>query len=139
MNERLKMIDAIQSHISKIKELNSDVTFKNNKLIYYTVSVVRGEIVISENERSIYIKDNPENLIKDKFLTKKDAENAISPVFLKAKIKFKKCLDKLNDLKNELGFYISYTYEGDTHGIHDEYQYISFKIDGFDFSFEIGD
>lgn len=137
-NARLKMIDSKTDEIiNKIKEIRPDVVFENNKLIYYIPYVNRGQLILSKQDRPIYIKDDPVKLARGKFFTKKEATDAITPSFDLAKIKFKNCLDRFNALKNELEFSVSYTYDGDTHGIFDEYSYISFKIDGFDFSFEI--
>jgi CRISPR/Cas system-associated protein Cas5 (RAMP superfamily) len=40
---------------------------------------------------------------------------------------------ELDALKKRLGFYISYSMEGDTHGIHEDYQYICITVGGYEF------
>jgi hypothetical protein len=40
---------------------------------------------------------------------------------------------RLNGLCNDLGVNVSYSMSGDTHGIYEDYQYISVDVDGFTF------
>lgn len=42
-------------------------------------------------------------------------------------------VDRLNALKSELGCDIGYTMDGDTHGIHDHYLYVSVEIGGYEY------
>jgi hypothetical protein len=103
------------------------------------ISVVKGKIVIEKRDRIIYKNDNIEKLVKDKFLTPEEAENAIKSVLPRAKEHFKTCSDKHLQLCQELKFSVGFHYEGDTYGIYNEYDYISFKMDSFDFQFAIND
>lgn len=114
---------------------------KNNwtwlKRTYYTVSHIKSKIVVSKQESNMVRSDKLSQWEKNHYLTEAQAKQAINDVLPKAEEHFNTCLQKHKELTKELGFSIGYNYEGDSHGIYDEYQYISFKMEGFDFNFEI--
>lgn len=141
-NQRLKEQDAMRAKVvSDLKSLAPNIEIVGSEKCpsfnYYTVSVVKSEIVVSKETRSIYIKDNASNILKDKYLTADDAKAAISKVLPDAQKKFKTCLDAKRKLFQEMGFSTGFNYDGDTHGIYNEYDYISFDMDGFHFQFEV--
>lgn len=109
----------------------------SSELVYYTVRVVASKIKVSKETRSLYIKDNATKLLKNKFLTKNDAENAIKLVLPKALEHFNTCLKEYQELAKRLNFSLGFNYDGDTHGIYNEYEYISFELEGFYFQFKI--
>jgi hypothetical protein len=131
----------IQSLKQAYKDLVPNIQFTDSdldpKMIYYFATVSKGKVVISKETRSLYKTDKPENVIKGKYFNKLDAENAIKEVLPKAQEHFRVCRDALHELQAKLNFYVSYTMEGDTYGIHDEYQYIAFQMDGFRFEFKM--
>lgn len=47
------------------------------------------------------------------------------------------CESDINAVLNKHGCHISYSFKGDTHGIHEEKQYIGIEINGFHFEREI--
>lgn len=112
------------------------VTFNRHKhgidVIYYVVHFHDG-IHVNERKRGIvttvFSLDNY-------FLTKEAAKQAIEKHLVAAQQKFQQCLTALNQLKQDLDFDVSYSIEGDTHGIED-HPYINFKMEGFDFTFTI--
>jgi hypothetical protein len=141
-DNRIKEIkDKENSIVEDLRRLRPEVEIVIGKykseIVYYTVSVVKSKVKIEKNTRSIYIKDIPEKLIKERFLTKEQAQAAIETVLPRAKEKFEKCLEAHRTLCKELGFSTGFSYDGDTYGIYDEYDYICFKLEGFDFQFEI--
>lgn len=122
--------------LAEIKRLNPDAEANETKFIYYEVSVVRSKVVVSKNERHIY-GNNTVDILKNKHLTEKDARDAILKVLPNAKEKFEACLRAFIELRQNMGFSIGNNYDGDTYGIYNEYEYMSFKMDGFYFQFEI--
>lgn len=122
--------------LAEIKRLNPDAEATETKFIYYTVSVIQSKIVVEKNERNIYGNDTV-NILKDKYLTEKDAKDAILKVLPDAKAKYEACLSAYVKLRQDMGFSIGNSYDGDTYGIYNEYEYIYFKMDGFSFEFEI--
>lgn len=122
--------------LTEIKRLNPDAEATETKFTYYTVSVVQSKIVVGKEERHIYGNDTP-TILKDKYLTEKDAKDAILKVFPNAKAKFEACLGAFIKLRQDMGFSIGNSYDGDTCGIYNEYEYMYFKMDGFSFQFEI--
>ena len=104
---------------------------------YYTASVVNGEITTSKHENRSVRSDKVEQWESGKFITKEAAREAIKVVLPKAKEKFLVCQDKLRGLCAEMGFDVGFNYDGDSYGIYNEYEYISFNMNGFDFQFPI--
>ncbi len=104
---------------------------------HYIPSVVKGKIVISTEENRSIRSSHVAQWEAGKYLTKQEATDAISKVFLISKERFDLCLKKHHELCNEMAFSIGFNYDGDTHGIYNEYEYISFKLHGFDFQFPI--
>lgn len=91
--------------------------------------------------------ENP-TITQDKFRNKPSSgwfetkEEAISN-YREAQVIAEKRADEikkeLDRLQKKLGFYISYTMEGDTYGIHTDYQYICIKVDEYEFTLKIED
>ena len=106
---------------------------------YYTASVVKGKIAVNKHEYKFVRSDKVDEWGKGKHLTKESARAEIEKVLPKAREKFEACRAAHQKLQSEMGFNWGYNYDGDTHGIYDEYEYISFKMDGFDFQFPIED
>ena len=138
INEHKRIIDQLEQ---QIKTINPNAEFikteYSTKLVYYTVSVIASKIKTSKQVRDLYIKDDALKLLNGKYLTKLDAENAIKEVILEAENKFNDCLEAFIKLERSMGFIVGFNYDGDSHGIYNEYQYISFKLKGFDFQFQI--
>lgn len=137
--QRAKRFDDLrESIVEQLIDRYPDISFDRHKygidIIFYVVdySTLNG-INICPRRQSI--NTTIPNLDK-RFLTKKAAHDAISIHIPAAKEKFKECLAALNKLKEELNFEVDYCVHGDTHGISD-YPYISFTINGFDFTFAI--
>lgn len=132
-----------QAILDEMLKLCSDCEFKQNayttELVYYSVSVVKGEIKVVRKTRNIYLKDDPTKLVKYGYRTEKEALNAINEVMPKALNHFKDCLQAYRELTNKMSFSVGHSYEGDTYGIYNEYDYISFKHDGFNFEFVLND
>lgn len=139
--ERLKIQDEMRAKVvNDLKILVPNIEIIEGlcpSFNYYTVSVVKSKITISKYNRAVYLNDIPENVIKDKYFSAHDAETAIELVMPHAKRKFSECLDAVMNLKRRMNFCVGFSYEGDTHGIYDDHQYISFDLDGFSFSFEM--
>lgn len=51
-----------------------------------------------------------------------------------AEKKSEKIIREIDRLKKRIGFEISFNVEGDTHGIFNEYQYITFTVKGYRFT-----
>ena len=100
---------------------------------YYTAYVYMGKIEISKSKAQY--KSN-ESIPLTRFTSKDDAILAIKKVYPLAEEKFLKCSQALTKLHTELDFLSGDTYEGDTHGTYNDHSYISFKMNGFKFSFE---
>lgn len=134
-----RIIDTVERIASEIERLAPTAEIVRGKytteLIFYNVSVVNGKIVTSKETRTIYIKSDAAKLLSNRYLSRAQAEEAVTKVMPKAQEHFKNIVKAYKDLASSMGFTIGYTYEGDTHGIYDEYQYISFDLDGFHFTF----
>ncbi len=100
----------------------------NKKVKVYRAYVHGGKV-----EVDWYWSSHP----KGHHLTEEDARDAIKPVLPKAKEKFNSIREKLRQMESSLGFELSYTMEGDTHGIHEDHLDIDFSMDGFNFSFPL--
>ena len=71
------------------------------------------------------------------FLTKEIARNKILEFMNQAESKAKRIESLIRSLEKEEDFFIDYTIDGDTHGIHEEHLDINFKLGGFHFNFII--
>ena len=129
--------------IKSVLQARPDATFRMTKhCVYFTQyrpSVLKSLIVFDKSERSVYKSTHPEHILSMKYLTKSEAREAIAPVYIKAIEKFKKCIAAKQELHARLGFNSGFFYEGDKYGIDDEYDYISFEMDGFHFEFDESD
>lgn len=103
---------------------------------YYTVSVVKSKIKVSKNQKQIR-SDSVDKFEKSHYLTEAQALQAINDVLPEAEKHFNNCLAKYRELTKELNFSIGFNYDGDTHGIYNEYDYISFTMGKFNFQFEM--
>lgn len=125
-----------ESIASQLLEKYPEVTLKRHQygidVIHYVVHF-HDKVCINERKRGI----NTSVFSLDKyFLTREQAQQAIEKHVPEAWAKFQNCLKALNELKELMEFDVSYSIEGDTHGIED-HPYISFKLEGFDFTFRI--
>ena len=127
-----------ESIANQLLEKYPEVTFNRHKwgidVIYYVVHF-HDKVYIGERKRGI---NNTIFSLDSYYLTKEQAKQAIEKHLPVARQKFEQCLTALNALKESMGFDVSYSIEGDTHGIQD-HPYISFKLEGFDFTFRIDD
>lgn len=67
------------------------------------------------------------------FETEQEAMTHFTAARTTALEKADEILRELSLLQKKLGFYISYTMEGDTYGIYNDYQYIGIKVAGYEF------
>lgn len=134
-----------EGHRSKVYALNEDQAnqrFLNTiergwvwvDYVYYTAHVYMSKI---ETERHMAQHKSNQLPPNGRFTTKDDAISEIKKVLPKAEEKFSRCLNALKALQEEMDFSSGDTYEGDTHGTYNDHSYISFKMDGFNFSFEV--
>lgn len=130
-----------QAILDEVMRLRPDTELQVNQyttdLVYYSASVIKGKIDIRRDTRGIYLNAEPAKLVKCGFRTELEARNAINEVMPKALRHYEDCLKAYRELTTKMGFSVGYNYDGDTHGIYNEYEYISFKLDGFNFQFEI--
>lgn len=130
-----------QAILDEMLRLRPDTELSVNKyttdLVYYSASVVKGKIVIGRDTRGIYLNADPAKLVKCGFRTELEARNAINEVMPKALRHYEECLNAYRELTSKMGFSVGHNYDGDTHGIYNEYSYISFSLDGFNFQFNI--
>lgn len=136
--QRQQRFRELRESIAKsLLEKYPEVTFDRHQygidVIYYVVHFAEGRIQVGKRKRGI---NNSVFSLDSYYLTEQAAKEAISKYIPAAKKKFVQCLTALNQLKQSMDFDVSYSIEGDTHGIHD-YPYISFKMGGFDFTLEI--
>lgn len=142
--ERNEMIkkqeqEIVNNLISLRPDINIIKSQYKTEFVYYTVQVQNSKVKVTKNTRIIYIKDKAENLIKNKFFSEQEAREAIGKVLPMAKEKFNTILEAYKKLTNDLQFSIGYNIDGDYYGIYNEYSYIAFHLDGFDFQFNIND
>lgn len=125
-----------ESVAAQLLEKYPDVTLDRHQhgidVIHYVVNFSDG-IHVSKRKRGI---NNNVFSLDSYFLTVDAAKQAISKHLVAAQQKFEKCLKALNRLKEVLNFDVSYSIEGDTHGIED-HPYISFEMGGFNFTYTI--
>lgn len=139
---RLQEIDnKIKEIVCDIKKIRPDVEFsgseKSPQLVHYTVSFIKNGPVVTKNSINIYSKTIPEKIVSGKYLTEKEAMDSFNKVLPIAVNKFNTCKSALSKLTTELNFSVGFHYDGDCYGIYNEYDYISFEIDGFYFQFEL--
>jgi len=113
-----------------------EVTFNRHKygidVIYYAVWW-NDVIHIEPRKRSI---NTTVFSLDGYYLTHEAARQAIAKHLPAARQKFEQCLAALNTLKQSMGFDVSYSVEGDTHGVED-HPYINFDMEGFSFTYTI--
>ena len=136
-----------ESIVNKIKELCPNAEFNIGKysmeLVHYTASVECSKVKITNETKTIYsspqksVDEIAVNMTKHVYLTKQAAIDAISKVLPRAQAHFETCLKEYRDLNKRLSFSVGFHYDGDSYGIYNEYEYISFKLDEFSFQFEI--
>lgn len=132
-----------QAIVDEMLRLRPDTEFKQNTyttdLVYYSVSVIKGKVKVSKDTRGIYLNADPAKLVAYGFRTELEARNSINAVMPKALQRYQEYLDAYRELTTRMGFSVGHNYDGDTHGIYNEYNYISFSLEGFHFQFEIED
>lgn len=133
--ERSKRFSDLRESIAtQLLEKYPDVTLNRHKfgidVIHYVVHYSDG-IHVGTRKRGI---NTTVFSLDNYFLTEAAAKQAITIHLAAAQAKFEKCLKALKRLQQVLDFDVSYTVEGDTHGIED-HPIISFKEGGFDFTF----
>lgn len=137
---KLRIDTAIKQIVVDLRALRPDAEIIVGKYVtevaYYEVCVRGSKPVVERHTISLTFKNEAVKLAK-RYLTKQEALDAISAVMPKAQAHFEKCLAAYNQLTKDMSFYIGFNYDGDTHGIYDEYEYISFEMDGFNFQFKL--
>lgn len=125
-----------ESIANQLLEKYPEVTLRRHQygidVIHYVVHF-DDRVCINERKRGI---NNTAFNLDGYYLTREQAKQAIEKHLPAARHKFDQCLTALNQLKQSMDFDVSYSIEGDTHGIED-HPYISFKLEGFDFTFRI--
>ena len=106
----------------------------NTYAITYIPSYHNGKIHICRSQKIIL---NKVFSLDSKFLTKRDARQAIEKHIPAALKKFYSCRAAIEKLEQTMNFTYSYTVEGDTTGV-EHYGAIGFEIEGFSFLFEVG-
>lgn len=105
---------------------------------YFTGTIIDSEIKVEKRKKQIM--SNKHDLFLNSHHTTKEAViESLKPILAKAKEKFEICKELLNKIQDENDFNVDYTMEGDTHGIYEDYLYISFYIDGTFCKFELND
>jgi hypothetical protein len=104
--------------------------------VYYIPSVVKNKVTVSKNKKNIR-SDKVALFDRTHCTTEAQARLAINDVMPQAEAHFKECKQKYLDLLKSLQFSVGFNYEGDTHGIYNEYEYISFKMNSFAFQFSL--
>lgn len=99
----------------------------------YYPSVIKGEIKINKETSSYVRSDKVEQWEKSHYTTEEDAKSAISNILPLAITEF----NRRKELYDSLGFSIGFNFDGDYHGIYNEYYYISFQLEGLSFQFEL--
>ena len=129
--------------MAEVLKANPNVQFKTDRKIawfyYYMPSVKKSNIVVNKIKRDIYSSTTAKCILAHKYMTDKEAREAITHSIPKAIEKFKECLKAKQELQAKLGFESGFYYEGDSYGIEDEYDCISFDMDGFHFQFNESD
>jgi hypothetical protein len=125
-----------ESIAARLQQQYPGVTFNRHKfgidVIHYVVHYSDG-IHVGTRKRGI---NTTVFSLDNYFLTEAAAKQAITKHLAAAQAKFEKCLKAFKRLQQVLSFDVSYTVEGDTHGIED-HPIISFKEGGFDFTYTI--
>lgn len=121
--------ETAKRHLESIKERG----FLWTEMTYYTACVEQSKIKINKETKKA--KNTHATLSANQYATEAEARAAINEVLPKAKEKFLACQKALRDLSFNMNFAQGHSYEGDTYGIYNEHDYISFDMDGFYFSF----
>jgi len=141
-SERIKrIVDTVEAIASEVERTHPHAEIIRGKyvtdLVYYSVSVVNGKIVTEKQTRTINIKCEAEKITRGRYLSKSIAEEAIKKVLPEAQKHFENILKAYRELSSSMKFSIGHNYDGDTHGIYNEYDYVSFELNGFHFQFPI--
>jgi hypothetical protein len=75
------------------------------------------------------------NYFDDEDLALKDFTDALT----EASVKFEEIIKELEVIQKKHNCYISYTLEGDTHGIYEDYQYVCITVRGYEIEFKLED
>jgi hypothetical protein len=103
---------------------------------YFIPSVVRSKIIIRKYDKDVK-SDKLDLFNNNHYTSENQAKIAINDLMSLALEKFELCKKELKELENRLLFYKGYNYDGDSFGIYNEYEYISFTIQNINFQFEL--
>lgn len=122
--------------LSKYPNLEIERDEYSTYAITYIPSYYNGKIHIYRSQKIIL---NKVFSLDSKFLTKKDARQAIEKHIPAALEKFDSCRAAIEKLERTMNFTYSYTVEGDTTGVEHFgiNGAIGFEIEGFSFLFEV--
>jgi hypothetical protein len=105
--------------------------------LYYKVGVSSGQMMTSRNPAGYYESPDEAEEAHQVHLSNLNIRKC------EAKVVADKRLDELEEkfyqFMQSNGCSVSYSIDGDTHGIHDSYLYISVDVDGFNFERRIID
>jgi hypothetical protein len=114
MKEKTKYYKATQEHPNDLFD---------NKVIKSNIKVACLELYSKRPDQKL-------------FLSKEEALADYNTALDQAFEKFKAISIQLKELSTKFDFHISYTMEGDTHGIYEDYQYVCIKVDGYEIMFK---
>jgi len=100
----------------------------NERIKVYTPYVANGEIRV-DWRWSRYPKGQ--------YTSDQEAREAILVVFPRAFERFNMIRDRIRQMEHDLDFEVTYTMDGDTHGIYEDHLDVDFRMDGFNFSFSL--
>lgn len=103
---------------------------------YLIGEIINNGIQIDKRKKQVR-SDKLDLFIDNHHIEKESVIEKLNPILVKAKEKFEVCSKKFLSLQNELDFDINYQMLGDTHGIYEDYLYISFTMDGIYCRFEL--
>lgn len=103
---------------------------------FFVGSIFDSKIEIEKKKKSIR-SDRFEKFKNDYSTTKEQENERLKPILKKAIDKFNECEQAFLKLQRELEFNVDFSMFGDTYGIYESYQYISFDIEGVYCKFKI--
>lgn len=134
----------MQANYGKVSELHAINMFNNTiergwcwvEKEYFTISFLNAEAIVKKHKKQI--QSNKEDIfLKNHYISKEQAIEATKHLLPLADERSTKIINAYNDLHKVLDFESGFHYEGDSHGIYDEYEYISFKIENVEFTYTI--
>ena len=125
----------VQEMLQKYPNLELDRRQYEIDAISY-IPYYQNGIKFSKTKKGIYTKSFS---MENKYLTKEDAQKAIEVVIHKAQEKYKAILEAFKLLQSNMDCNISYQLSSNLYLTEDGNLCISFKMDGFDFHFDLTD